>query len=145
MSWIRLGRVWDPLEELRRVQRAMNRAFENANTGEPREFPPMNVYAGTDSYVVQSALPGLKAESLDLTVTGDTLTIKGAREADQLGEKETYHRQERGFGPFVRSIKLPSHVDANKVEAKYAKGILRVTLPRAEETKPRKITLRSGN
>lgn len=128
MSWIRLGRIWNSLDEARRAQ---------------RDFPPVNVYAGTDSYVVQSALPGLKAESLDITVTGDTLTIKGARAADDIGAKDSYHRQERGFGPFVRSIKLPSHVDGNKVEAKYAKGVLRVTLPRAEETKPRKITLKS--
>ena len=145
MSWIKLGRVWDPLDEIRRVQRAMNRAFDSASPAEPREFPPMNVHAGADSYVVQSALPGLKAESLELTVTGDTLTIKGSREADRLGARETYHRQERGFGQFVRSIKLPSHVDPNAVEARYAKGILRVTLPRAAETKPRKIPLRSGN
>lgn len=145
MNWMKLGRIREPLDELRRVQRAMNRAFEQASPTEPREFPPVNVYVGADEYVVQAALPGMKADSLDLAVTGETLTIKGAREPDTLGAEERYHRQERGYGQFVRSVKLPSHVDVNGVEARYAKGLLRVTLPRAAETKPRKIPLRSGN
>ena len=145
MSWNKLGRIREPLDELRRIQRAMNRAFEQASPAEPREFPPVNVHVGADAYIVQAALPGLKADSLDLTVTGDTVTIKGSREPDKLDDYEGYHRQERGFGQFVRSVKLPSHVDAAGVEARYAKGLLKVMLPRAAETKPRKIPLRSGN
>jgi HSP20 family protein len=79
---------------------------------------------------------------VDVSVVGDTLTISGAREAAALKGGESYHRQERSHGRFTRSLQLPFHVEAGKVEAKYDKGILRVTLPRAEADKPKKVAVK---
>lgn len=112
---------------------------------EAPEFPPVNVWTGPDDYVLTARIPGLNAADLDVTVTGDTLTIKGSRQPKTLSGSEGYHRQERGYGRFVRSFRLASHVDASRVEASYLNGVLKVTLPRSEASKPRKITLKSAN
>ena len=143
--WTKLSGAWDPLDEIRRLQREMNRMFDGASSGEQSEFPPVNVWTGADDYVLTAQIPGLSSEDIDVSVTGDTLTIKASRKPEPLGPAETYHRQERGYGQFVRSFKLPSHVDGGRVDARYAKGILKVTLPRAESHKPRKITLKPSN
>jgi HSP20 family protein len=140
--WTRLSGGWDPFDEIRRLQREMNKVFDGASSPDLAEFPPVNVWTGPDDYVLTAQMPGLDKNDLDLTVTGDTLTIKGARSPEKLGDGEVYHRRERGWGQFVRSFKLPSNVDGNRVDARYSRGVLRVTLPRAEAYKPRKISLR---
>jgi len=138
----RFGGRMDPLQEMQRLQREMNRVFSGLEQPLNPEVPPLNAWVGESDVVVSAELPGVDPGKVDVSVVGDTLTISGAREAAALKEGESYHRQERSHGRFTRSLQLPFHVEAGKVEAKYDKGILRVTLPRAEADKPKKIAVK---
>ena len=106
-------------------------------------YPPVNVYASIDDVVVTSEIPGIEAKGIDLTVVGDTLTLKAERKPVNLKEGENWHRNERGYGSFTRTIKLPYNVDSESIDARYDKGILKLTLPRAGSDKPRKINIRT--
>ncbi len=140
----RFGGLLDPFREIQRLQRDVNRLFSDVRHPAEAEFPPVNIWLGDADGVVTAELPGADPQGLDISVVGDTLTISGAREAEQLKEGEAYHRQERNFGAFKRTLKLPFQVDANKVKATYERGILEITLSRAEEDKPRRIAIQAA-
>jgi len=107
-------------------------------------YPAVNVYNDGESYVVRAELPGVDPKSIDIEVTGDTLTLKGRREVPELPREASYHRRERDFGEFRRSLTLPDRVDGSKVVAAYEHGVLEVRLPHAEEAKARKITIKTN-
>ncbi|RLC62978.1 MAG: Hsp20/alpha crystallin family protein, partial [Chloroflexi bacterium] len=90
-------------------------------------------------YVIKAEIPGVKDKDIDVSVEGDTLTIKGEKKAESEVKEENYHRSERYYGSFFRSIPLPSTGDAEKMEASYEDGVLEVSLPKAAEVKPKKI------
>jgi HSP20 family protein len=138
----RFGGMTYPLREMQRVQREMNRIFSGLDQPVNQEIPAVNAWVGEGDVIVTAELPGVDPGKVDISVVGDTLTIGGSRETAALREGESYHRQERSYGRFTRSLQLPFHVEAGKVEAKYERGVLRITLPRAEEDKPRKISVR---
>ena len=141
------GRYWSSWSELDRLQREMSRLFEpfsRAGERAPSEFPAVNIWTGEDTALLTAELPGVNPEKIEVTVKDDTVTIRGSRELDALGKGETYLRQERGAGAFVRSFALPFHVDGQKVTAQYRMGILQLTLPRAEADKPKRITVNAG-
>jgi HSP20 family protein len=134
--------------EMERLRREMNEIFEGFDRG-PRlsaatTYPAMNVWTNPDGAIVTAELPGINPEDLDISVQGDTLTLRGSRSADGLGEGDAYHRRERGSGQFQRAFQLPFAVDASKVEATYELGVLSIALPRAESDKPKKITVMSA-
>jgi HSP20 family protein len=105
--------------------------------------PAVNVWADEQAVYAEVDLPGTDVEKLDVSVTeGNKLTIQGERPVLEL-PNAVWHRQERGAGSFTRTLTLPTMVDANKVEAKYENGVLRLTLPRAEAAKPRKIAIKA--
>jgi HSP20 family protein len=131
---------WDPFAEMVQMQKAMNRLFGTPD-GAAETFPPVNVYANDEEAVVSAELPGLDPDKLDISVHGDALTLTGAREAEQIGEEASYHRQERFSGRFTRTVALPFNVDSEKVKAQLRNGILTVKLARAEADKPRKIAI----
>ncbi len=137
MLWSINRALENPFATMRGLQREMNRLFDSAGGGE--SFPAVNIWGNDDEIIMKSELPGVDPESLDLRIVGDQLTIEGKRKQDEPGEDATYHRRERGCGSFIRTFRLPFQVDASKVEAKFLDGILKATLPRAEESKPRKI------
>lgn len=137
----RLGGITDPLREMQRLQREMNRVFSGLEQPLSQEVPLVNAWVGEGDVVVTAELPGVDPAKVDISVVGNTLTISGTRDADPLKEGESYHRQERHYGRFSRSLQLPFHVEAGKVEARYERGVLRITLPRAEADKPRKIAV----
>src|SRR5436309_15681422 len=111
--------------------------FGNARQWAPA-FPPINVWADEQAVYLEVDLPGTDPAKLDVNVTeGNKLTIQGERPVLDL-PNAVWHRQERGAGTFSRTLTLPTMVDADKVEAKYENGVLRLTLPRAEAAKPRK-------
>jgi HSP20 family protein len=139
----RFGGTTDPLREMRRLQREMNSIFSGLGQSLTQEVPPVNVWVGESDAVVTTELPGVDPGKVGISVVGDALTISGYREAATLKGGESYHRQERNHGRFSRSLQLPFHVEAGKVEAKYDRGILRITLPRSEADKPRKISVKS--
>ena len=105
------------------------------------EYPLMNVWAGADELVVTSELPGIDPGKIDVSVSGDTLTISGEREMENSKDDRSWLRRERLSGSFTRSLKLPYHIDAAKVRAEYSLGVLKLLLPRVEEEKPRKIVV----
>jgi len=106
-----------------------------------RAFPTMNFWEDDHGFYAEAEVPGLKMENLEVTVVGNELTLKGERKPlEQAGM--VYHRRERSLGTFTRTLRLPAEIDASKVEAKLEHGVLTVTLPKAEQAKPRKVTVR---
>ena len=138
------GRYWDSWSDLGRLRREMDRLasrYVGSPTASAGEFPAVNVWAGDDRAVLTAELPGVDPKAIELTVANGTITIRGSREADKAQEGETYQRQERGSGHFVRTFALPFAIEAGEVEADCKNGILQVTLPRAEADKPKTIAI----
>lgn len=137
----RLNRTWDPWSELDRMQRLFRDLAVPATAA---EFPAVNVWVTGDEAEVTIELPGVDPKDVDISVVGKTLTLKGSRNPEEAKDEESYHRRERWSGSFNRAIDLPFLINANKVEAKFSKGVLTIALPRAEEDKPKKITVISA-
>lgn len=137
----------DIFREMNRLQDEMNWVFRRA--GARNGFaartgvgPAFNVWEDEHNVYAESDLPGIDINKLDISVTeGNQLTIQGERQAPA-PENAVWHRQERGFGQFTRVLSLPTLVNTDKVEAKYEDGVLRLTLPKAEVAKPRKIVVK---
>jgi len=141
MLWHELTGPWDPWRELDRLQDEVSRAFGAGRVGAGRDFPPVNVWSGDEAVVVTAEVPGIEPSDLDISVVNDTLTVRGARKADELKTDERYHRRERGYGDFVRTVRLPFRIDGDHVEAKVNKGVLVVHLPRAAEDRRKRISV----
>lgn len=134
---------WEPIAELKRFHREMSRLFgDRSGEGDRQAFPPLNIYTGKDNVLVTAELPGVDPQAIDISILGNALTLSGARQAQELKEGEVCHRAERIHGEFQRTVELPVKVNPDRVEAKYAQGILRVTLPRAEEDKPKQVNVK---
>ena len=137
-----------PWQEIDRLHREVDRLFSDpfATDGgrTAPTYPAMNVWTNEDGAVVTAELPGVNPNEIDVSVVGDTLTLSGSRQPEELAEGNTYHRRERGYGKFSRTFQLPFKVETDKVEALFEKGILHLSLPRAEADKPRKITVKSS-
>ena len=136
-----------PLYELDRMRREMDRLFADLPTESYRPlragvFPLVNLTEDKDNYYVRAELPGLAAKELDISVTGNNLSITGERKIPSEGENVKYHRREREAGRFSRIIGFPGEVGVDKVEAKLVNGILTVTVPKAEAAKPKQITIK---
>lgn len=137
----RIRRFSDVMPEVMNLQREMNRLFSNVGQKSPQDHPAVNIWEKDQKAVVTAELPGIDPEKLDISVSGDTLTIAGVAEAVKFSEGQTYVRQERGLGSFKRNIQVPFQVDAQNVEARYEKGILTIGLPRVKEELPKKIKI----
>jgi HSP20 family protein len=131
-----------------RLQGEMGRLFDDLGVGLPRNvalvaFPPVNVWEDADAFRVEVEVPGLTQEQVQVSVTNkNQLTLQGERLPEEAG-KGRWHRRERGFGRFQRVLKLPTPVDADRVEAKLENGLLQLTLPKAEEARPRRIAVKA--
>lgn len=149
-------RGWDPLTELEALRREVERAYQDFEDGNlwpfswtaflpgrsARNYPLLNAYEDENNVYVEGLAPGIDPEKLNISVTGDILRIEG--EKQQLSpeiKQESYHRNERSAGKFLRSMTLPSDIDTEKVSADYSNGVLRITLPKAEKAKPKKISV----
>ncbi len=106
--------------------------------------PALNVYEEGDNYVVETQLPGLKPEDIDITLEQGVLTIRGETKREQERKERNYLVREHHAGSFSRSLRLPYAVNADEVQATYEHGVLRLSLPKAEEAKPRRIQLSGG-
>jgi HSP20 family protein len=93
--------------------------------------------------VIKAEVPGMEAKDIDISLAGDVLTIKGEKKSEREEKKENYHLVERTYGSFSRSLKLPSAVDADKIEASYKQGVLTVSCPKKEEVKPKAIEIKA--
>ena len=144
MYYRQVPRMW---HEMDRIQREMNRMFrssEGVALHPAPSFPAMNIWANEEGQVITAEIPGVDSSELEISVTGEILTLSGSRKAEEVGDETTYHRRERGCGAFKRSIQLPYPVQSDKIEASFKNGVLNITLPRAEQDKPRKITVKSA-
>lgn len=133
---------WDPFTEMRRFQAEMNRMLDSVG-GFPtaQSYPPVNVWLGDNSVVVTAELPGLSPEDVDVSTQEDVLTIRGERRyADEAGQAD-WHRRERPYGTFSRTIALPFRVDPNQVQARFQNGLLEVEMQRPEKDRPHKIAI----
>jgi len=146
MLWRRLNDYngfFDPWREIEKIHERMNRLMSAFVRDMDGGEPPVNVYVNSDHVLVTAEAPGIEAEDIDISVSGKHLTIRGSRKGVDLDEGETYHRHERWDGRFSRSIELPFNVEAEKVDAIFSKGVLRIRLPRAESEMPRKIQIKA--
>jgi HSP20 family protein len=137
--------VWDPWRELRRLQRDVEHLFDR---GSPRsttvagDDPPINITRTPDGFLFVEALcPGADKASLEVTVVGDTLTIKGERKPEPGVDVERYHRRQRVTGPFTRTIRLGERIDPDQVQATYSQGILLLRVSRVPDATPKRIAI----
>ena len=142
MIWpiTRLDWTQDTFSDLHRLQREVNRLFSDYEDPAER-FPALNLWSSDEEAVVAVELPGVDPKAVDLSVVGQVLTLQGERVEESGVAEEAYHRRERAAGKFVRTIRLPFEVESDKVRARYENGVLRITLPRKESTKPRRIAI----
>jgi HSP20 family protein len=145
---------WEPFRELATLQNEMNRLFNTAydapaaggNAGTLRRWmPAMDLVETDDHFVLRADLPGLSESDVNIEVEDRVLTVSGEREAEHETSKEGYHRVERAFGSFSRSLTLPEGVDPEAVEASFDRGVLEVRIPKPEQRKPRKISIGVGD
>ncbi len=122
----------------------MNRLFSGVAYPFQEIYPAVNIWVNENGAVVTAEIPGVELENLDISVLNDTVTISGTRESEEKEGKESFHRKERPVGKFSRTLRLPFKISEDKVEAKYEKGILKLTLPRDESEKPKKIAIKSS-
>ncbi len=141
---------WEPFRELSSLRDMMDRWFEESFFRMPTPFTlwgegtlAVDMYETKDGVVVKTAIPGVKPEDIDVSVTGDVLTIKAETKEEEEVKQENYLRRERRFGSFCRSVTLPGGLLTDKAEANYTNGILTLTFPKAEEVKPKSIKIRT--
>lgn len=133
---------FNPFSGLNHLHRAMSEIFERFDDeNRNARFPAINVRANDEAVTVSAELPGVSADQVDVSVEGDTFTLKGRRNDEVAGENDTWHRRERRQGEFTRIVELPYSVDVDKVQATLRNGILTVHLPRLEAEKPRRIAI----
>lgn len=142
-DWPELRNPWAEFERLRQGLDRISGGYRagEAPFGRATVFPALNVYEDQDSVTVKAELPGVEAEDLTISLEGDTLTIKGKREAKQKEEKLSYHRREIESGSFSRAVNLPIKVDPEKVTARLTNGILTITMEKAAEVRPRQVNV----
>ncbi len=140
---------WFPFFDVGKTLEEMDRMF--GQLGQPvgvrsvprGTFPAVNVYEQGDKVVLMAEIPGVKPEQLDLTVLGDSVTLKGERREEDLPEGERFYRRERPVGTFTRTVTLPEAINPDSVQAEYKDGVLKVRMEKAEQAKAKKITIKS--
>jgi HSP20 family protein len=130
------------------LRREVLRLLDTANgdgAAEPSAgvFPPMNITQDDDNFYLRAEIPGIKPAELSISALRNRVSISGKREIPREHDRVSYHRKERPEGGFNRAVTLPTEVDADRVDARYTDGILSLTLPKAEQAKPRQIAVKS--
>jgi len=138
MQYQRPSVAWPTFGRLANLQDELDRLFESPLTG---WAPALDVHEDKDSFSIRVELPGMKREDIEVSLQDGALVISGERKEEKVTEGTEVHRQERFYGRFSRALTLPSAVAGDKVKAQYKDGILTVTLPKAEEAKPKAITI----
>lgn len=148
---------WEPFRDLMSLQDRMNRLFDESFRGASRSgatdddwalggswAPAVDIYEQEGNIVLKAELPGVDSKDVDIRLENNVLTLRGERKLDTEVKRENYHRVERAYGSFTRSFTLPTVVDQEKIKADYRDGVLRVTLPKREEAKPKQISIAIG-
>ncbi|MBN2134282.1 MAG: Hsp20/alpha crystallin family protein [Acidobacteria bacterium] len=144
---------WDPFGDLITIQEKMNKLFEDTMNrpgayGADEELglaswaPPVDIYETENEVVLKAELPEIDKEKVEIHVDNNILTLSGHRELEKETKKENYHRIERSYGSFKRSFTLPTTIDQEKIDAKFENGVLKISMPKREESKPRQIEIK---
>jgi len=143
----RLAKGWDPWRDLQWLQQDLGKSLQGSGLfpSVSSDAPLVNVWRSEEGALITSEIPGLDPEKLDISINGETVTIKGERTAEAQQEKERFHRRERVASNFVRTIQLPFRIDPKRTEARYELGVLRIVLPQDHEDRPQKIAIRTAN
>jgi HSP20 family protein len=142
MSTLPWVRRWDPFREFQREMHQLLDSIEPAHGWRvARPFPPMNLYETEEGYRLEAELPGLNPEDVEISLTGETLTLRGERKRSEGTSEDSFRRQERPFFRWSRSVTLPQRVSGAGVAAQFSNGILTIQLPKAEEARPRQIAV----
>ena len=137
---------WEPFRDLVSIRRDMDRMFDEfyrQPVANAEGMPLIDMYQTDDDVVVKATLPGVDVDDLDIQVTGDVLTIHGEVKQETEDENAKYHMREQHFSAFTRTLTLPTMVVADKAKADMKNGVLHLTLPKAEESKPKSITVKA--
>ncbi len=143
---------WEPFRDLVGLQERMNRVFDESFRGINRRSgeedwvggswaPAVDIYEQNGNIVLKAELPGVDAKDVDVRVENNILTLSGERKLENEVKRENYHRVERAYGSFTRSFTLPNVVDTEKIKAEYKDGLLRMTLPKKDEARPKQISI----
>lgn len=141
---------WEPMREMVTLRDAMDHLFDEAFTrpwgpdgARGSGMPAVDMYQTDDDVIVKVAVPGMKPQDVQISVTGDVLSIKGDAEEESDTKEKAYHIREQRWGSFERTLTLPTAVKSDKAQAEFENGILTVTLPKAEDVKPKTITVKA--
>ena len=144
---------WDPIREVASMRNQMDRlmadVFNAPATWQNDEYAgymrlALDVSENDENYTVHASVPGMNPDDLDISFTENTLTIKGESKDERVDENEKWHLRVRRFGSFMRTISLPTMINADAIEANFDNGVLTLTLPKAEEVKPRRISIKAN-
>jgi HSP20 family protein len=142
---------WEPFREFSTLQDRMNRLFRETQGNSQEESltsssfaPAVDVYEDEHNVTLKIEVPGIEEKDIDVRIENNTLTVHGERKIEKEEKEENYRRVERQYGSFTRTFNLPPTVDAEKVQADYDKGVLKVTLPKKAEAKPKQIKVNVG-
>jgi HSP20 family protein len=141
---------WEPAREMMTLREAMDRLFDDAFTsplsvrsGWAMSTPAIDMYQTDNEVIVKASIPGVKAEEVQINITGDVLSLKGEVKHEDERNDRAWHIREQRFGSFERSVALPTAVKTDRAEAVFEDGILTITLPKADEVKPRTINIKA--
>ncbi len=140
---------WDPFRDLLTLREKMNRLFEDVVTarGQEKEFisstwnPAVDIYESENQLVLTAEIPGVDEKDVEIKIEDNTLSIKGERRFETETKEENYHRLERSYGSFYRTFTLPNYVDQDKIHAEHENGVLKITMPKRTDLKPRKVKI----
>jgi HSP20 family protein len=140
---------WDPFRDLITLREKMNRLFEDAVTsrGEEKDLisstwsPAVDIYENENELVLTAEVPGLEEKDVEIKIEDNTLSVRGERKFEKETKEENYHRIERSYGTFFRSFTLPNYIDQDKIQAEHENGVLKITMPKRTELKPRKVKI----
>jgi HSP20 family protein len=142
---------WKPFREVSRLHREMDRLWDDFFGPARKAFRPLeaewapavDVSETADKVVIKAEVPGMEAKDIDISLSGDVLTVKGEKKSEREEKKESYHLVERSYGSFTRSLRLPAAVEADKIQANYKRGVLTITCPKKEEAKAKAIEIKA--
>jgi HSP20 family protein len=138
---------WDPFRDLVSLREKMNRLFEDAVTarGEERDMisstwaPSVDIYETENAIIMNAEVPGIDEKDIEIKIEDNTLIINGERKLEKETSEENYHRIERSYGSFYRSFTIPRQIDQDKINAEHDNGVLRITMPKKPESKPKTV------
>ena len=144
---------WDPFRDMVTLREKMNRLFEDAFTarGDDKEIttstwmPAVDIFENENELVLTAEIPGIDEKDIEIKIEDNTLTLKGERKFEKETKEENYHRIERSYGSFYRAFTLPNYVDPEKVQAQHENGVLKISMPKREEVKPRTVKILKPN